>query len=109
VAASATPERRTMGVVALIFEFSDFVVENATLKSDYLGLVVEILIGGFPTVLEGRFMSLLMSLGGRLLQGYILTNLFNQMRHHGDLQTVEVGIQLLEILSLVADIIPPGV
>ena len=35
---------------------SDFDAENATLKGDYLRQVVEILIGGVPTVLEICFM-----------------------------------------------------
>jgi hypothetical protein len=44
-------------------ELSDFEVENATLKGDYFWQVVEIVIGGIPTVLEIRFMCLFMSLG----------------------------------------------
>jgi hypothetical protein len=44
-------------------ELSDFEVENATLKGDYFWQVVEIVIGGIPTVLEIRSMCLFMSLG----------------------------------------------
>jgi hypothetical protein len=40
----------------LEIELSDFEAENATLKGDYLRQVVEIVIGGVPTVLEVRFM-----------------------------------------------------
>jgi len=47
----------------LEIELSDYDAENATLKGDYLQQVVEIVIGGVPTVLEVRFMCLLMSLG----------------------------------------------
>ena len=49
-------------------ELSDFEAENATLKGDYLRQVVEIVIGGVPTVLEVCFMCLFMSLGRILLQ-----------------------------------------
>ena len=37
-------------------KLSDFEVENATPRSDYFGLVVEILIGGVPTVLDVHVM-----------------------------------------------------
>jgi hypothetical protein len=47
----------------LEIELSDFEAEYATLKGDYLRQVVEIVIGGVPTVLEVRFMCLFMSLG----------------------------------------------
>ena len=90
-------------------ELSDFKAENATLKGDYLREVVEIVIGGVPTVLEVRFMCIFMCLGRILLQGSVLTNLFNPMRQQGDIQTGEVGIQLLGNNYLVADIILPGI
>jgi len=93
----------------LEIELSDFEAENATLKGDYLRQVVEIVIGGVPTVLEVRFMCLFMSLGRTLLLGSVSTNLFDPMRHQVDLRKVEVGIQLLRNIYLVADIIPPGV
>jgi hypothetical protein len=48
-------------------ELSNFEAENATLKGDYLWQVVEIVIGGVPTVLEVRFMCLFMSLSRILL------------------------------------------
>jgi hypothetical protein len=73
-------------------EPSDFEVEDAMLKGDYLWQVVKIVIGGVQTVLEVRFMCLIMSLVGILLQGSVSTNLFGPMRHHVDLQKVEVGI-----------------
>jgi hypothetical protein len=88
---------------------SDFDGENATLKGDYLRQVVEIVIGGVPTVVEVRFMCLLMSLGRILLQGSVTTTLFDPMRHQVDLRKVEVGIQLLGNLYLVAGILPPAV
>jgi len=88
---------------------SDFEAEDATLKGDFLWQVVEIVIGGVRTVLEIRFMCFFMALGRILLQGSVLTNLFDPMRHQVDLRKVEVGIQLLGNIYLVADIVPPGV
>ena len=79
----------------LEIELSDFDAENVTLRGDYLWQVVEIVIGGFPTVLEVRFMCLFMSLSRILLQGSVSTNLFDPMRHQVDLRKVEVSIQLL--------------
>jgi len=76
----------------LEIELSNFEADDATLKGDYLWQVVEIVIGGIPTVLEVRFMSLFMSVGRILLQGSISTNLFGPMRHQLDLRKVEVGI-----------------
>ena len=76
----------------LEIELSDFEAEDATLKGDYLWRVVEIVIGGVPTVLEVCFMCLFMSLGRILLQGSISTNLCSPMRHQVDLRKVEVGI-----------------
>jgi len=73
-------------------ELSDFEAEDATLKGNYLWQVVEIVIGGIPTVLEARSMSLCMSLGRIMLQGSVSTNLFDPMRHHVKLRKVEVGI-----------------
>ena len=89
-------------------ELSDFKLEDATLKGDNLWQVVEIVIGGVPTVLEVGFMCMFMSLGRILLQGSISTNLFDSMRHQVDLQKVEVRIYLLGNMYLVADIILPG-
>ena len=90
-------------------ELSDFEAENATQTGYYLGQVVEIVIGGVPTVLEVGFMCFFMSLGRMLLQGSISTNLFGPMRHQVDLRKVDLGIQLLGNIYLVADIIPPGI
>jgi len=73
-------------------ELSESKAENATLKGDYQGQVVDIVIGGVPTVLESCFMCFFMSLGRILLQGSISTNLFSPMKHQGDLSKVEVGI-----------------
>jgi hypothetical protein len=78
----------------LEIELSECEAENATLKGDYLRQVVEIGIGGVPTVLDVRFMCFCMSLGRILLQGSVSTNLFDPMRHQVDLHKVEVGIQL---------------
>ena len=93
----------------LEIELSDFEAENATLKGDYLRQVVEIMIGGVPTIVEVRLMCLFMSLGRILLQGSVSTNLFDPMRPQVDLWKVKVGIHLLGNIYLVADIIPPGV
>jgi hypothetical protein len=59
-------------------ELFDFEAEDATLLGDYLWQVVEIVIGGVPTVLEVRFMCLFMCLCRILLQGSVSTNLFNE-------------------------------
>jgi len=93
----------------LEIEPSDFEAENAMLKDDYLWQVVEILIGGVATVLEVPFMCLLMSLGRILLQVSVSMNLLGSTRHQVDLRKVEVGIQLLGNVYLMADIILPGV
>jgi len=90
-------------------EISVFEAENATLKLQYLSQVVKIVIGGVPTVLKVRFMCLFMSLGRNQLQGSISMNLFDPMRHHLDLQKVQVGIELVGIIYLMADVIAPGV
>jgi len=71
---------------------SDFEPENVTLIGDYLWQVVEIVIGGVQTVLEVCFMCLLLSLSRLLLQGSVLSNLFDPMRHQVDLWRVEVSI-----------------
>jgi len=93
----------------LEIELSDFKAENATLKGDYLRQVVEIVIGGVPTVLEIRLMCMLMSLGRLPLQYSISTNLFDPVRHQVHLRTVGVGIWLSGIIYLVGRIIPPGI
>jgi hypothetical protein len=79
------------------------------LKGDYLPQVVEIVIGGVPTVLEVRLMCFFMSIGSVLLQGTVSTNLIDPMRHQVDFRKVQVGTQLLGTIYLVPDIIPPGV
>jgi hypothetical protein len=81
-----------MLIEGLEIELSDFEAEDATLNGDYLWQVVEIVIGGVPTVLEVRLMSLFMSLGRMLLQGSVSTNLFDPTRHQVDLRKFEVGI-----------------
>jgi hypothetical protein len=63
----------------LDIELSDYESGDATLKSDYLWQVVEIVTGGVPTVLEVSFMCLFMSVGRILLQSFVLTNLFGSM------------------------------
>jgi len=93
----------------LEIELSDFEGENATLKGDYLRQVVEIVIGGVPTVLEVCFMCLFKSLSRILLQGSGSMNLFDPMRHQVDLRKVEVSIRVLGNIYHMADIIPPGV
>jgi len=76
----------------LEIELSDFQAENATLTGDSLWQVVEIVIGGVPTVLEIRFRCVFMSLRRILLLGSISTNLFDPVRHQVDIRKVEVGI-----------------
>jgi len=73
-------------------EISDFEAEKITLKGNYLWQVVEIAIGGVPTVLELRLICLLMSLIRILLQASVSTTRFGIMRHQVDHQKVEVGI-----------------
>jgi hypothetical protein len=46
----------------LEIELCDFEAENAMLKGLYVRQVVQIVIGGVPTVLEVRFMCMVMSL-----------------------------------------------
>jgi len=76
----------------LEIELSNYEAENATLKGDYLWLVVEIVIGGIPTVIEVRFWWLFLCLGRMLGQGSISTNTFYPVRYQVDLLNVEVAI-----------------
>jgi hypothetical protein len=76
----------------LEIKHSDFDAEDGTLKGDNLWKVVEIIIGGVPTVIEDRIICLFMSVGTILLQGSISTNLFGPMRHQVDLRKVDVVI-----------------
>jgi hypothetical protein len=73
-------------------ELSDVDAEDTTLKGDYLWQVVQIVIGGVPTVLENHCRCLFMSLGRILLQGSVSTDLFDPMKHQVDLRKVEVDI-----------------
>jgi hypothetical protein len=73
-------------------ELSEFEAENAMLNCDYTPKVVEIVIGGIPTVLDIRFVFLFVSLGRIQLQGSVWENLFDLERHQVDHQKVEVGI-----------------
>jgi hypothetical protein len=81
--------------------------ENATVKGEYQWQVVEIVIGGVPTILEICLIFLFMTLGRGLLQGSVMVDLFDPMRHQVDLQKVDVGILLLGRIYLVTDIDPP--
>jgi hypothetical protein len=76
----------------LELEISDFEAENATLEGDDLWQVVQIVIGGVPTVLVVGCLCLFMSLGRILLQGSIATNSVSPLSHQVDLRNVEVGI-----------------
>ena len=49
------------------------------LNGEYLWQVVEIVIGGVPTILEVCFMCLFMCVSRILLQGSISSNLFDPM------------------------------
>jgi len=66
--------------------------ENVKLKGDYLWQVVEIVVVGVRTDLEFRFFCLFVSLRRIHLQGSVLTNQFDPMRHQVDLQQVDVSI-----------------
>jgi len=77
---------------SLEIELSDFEAEDATRKGDYLWQVVEIVIGGVPTILEVGLMYLFMTLSRILLQCSVSTNVFGPMRHQVDFRKVEVGI-----------------
>jgi hypothetical protein len=70
-------------------QLADFEVEDATLNSNYVLRVVEIVIGGVPPVLEVRFMCLCISLGRILIQHSVSTNLFNRLKHQVDLSKVD--------------------
>jgi hypothetical protein len=71
---------------------SDFEAKNATVEGDCLRQIVEIAIGGVPTLLQIRLMRLFMSLSRILLQGSILTKHFNPVRHQVNLRKVDVSI-----------------
>jgi hypothetical protein len=73
-------------------ELSNFESGNAMLNGHCLRQVVEIVIGGDPTVLEIRFMYSFMSLDRILLQGSVSTNLSKPVRHQVDIRKVVVGI-----------------
>jgi hypothetical protein len=92
----------------LEIKLSDLEAEDSMLKGNYLWQVVAIVIGAVPTVLENQFICLFMSLGRILLQGSILTNLFDPMRHQVDLLEVEVSLELLGNINLMADIMLPS-
>ena len=79
------------------------------LIGDYLLQVVEIVIGGFPNVVEVHSMCLVMSVGRILLQGSISTNLLDPISQQVDFRKVEVGIQLVGDIGLMADIIQQAV
>jgi len=93
----------------LEIDLSDVNPENAMLKGDCLWQVVDIVIGGVPTVLQVYYMCFYMSLSRILLQPSVSTNLFDPRRHQVDLRKVEVGIQLLGNIYPVAAIIWRGV
>ena len=65
----------------LLFEHCDFEAGKVMLTGDDLQEVVEIVIGGVPTVLEIHFMCMFRFLGRILLQPSVSTNLFNRVRH----------------------------
>jgi hypothetical protein len=71
---------------------SDFEAQNTTLQGDYFWQVVEIVIGGIPTVLKVHCICSCIFLGRILWQGSVLKNVICPMRHQVDIQNVEVGI-----------------
>jgi hypothetical protein len=76
----------------LEIQLSDFEPEKETLKGDLWRQLVEIVIGGIPTVLEICLMFLFMSLRNILLKGSVSMNLCGPMRLQVDLRKVEVRI-----------------
>ena len=90
-------------------ELPDMEVGNVMLKCDYLWQVVEIVIGGVPTVFEVHVMCFFMFLGRILLEASVSTNVFDRMRYQVLLWEVEVGNKLLGNIYLMAVIIPQGV
>jgi hypothetical protein len=90
-------------------EHSDYKAENLTMKGDYLWQLVEVVIGGVPTISQVHFMCLFMSLSPIVWQRSRSTNLFDPIRHQVDLRTVDVSIELLRNIYLTADIILQGV
>jgi len=76
----------------LLIELSVFEAQDAMLKGDCLWQVVEIVIGGVPTVLEDCLTCLFMSLGRILFPGSVSMYQFGAMRHQVDLRKVEVDI-----------------
>lgn len=90
----------------MAIELSDCEAENTTLTADYLWQVFEIVIRGIPTIIEVHFMCLVISLGRILVQCSVPMNQFHPMRHPVDSRTVEVSIQLIGKVSLLADTIP---
>jgi hypothetical protein len=76
----------------LEIELSHVQAEKATLKCDYFWQVVWIVSGSVPTIREVHLMCLFMSLGRVLLQGSVSSYLVHPIRHHVDLQPVEVRI-----------------
>jgi len=93
----------------LEIELSHFEAENTMLQGDYLWQVVVNVIRGVLTVLEGGFRCLFMSLSRTLLQGSVVMNVFDPIRHQLHPQTVEDSIYLLHNICLVADISLPAI
>jgi hypothetical protein len=71
-------------------ELSNSDAGNAMQKGEYWLRVVELVIGGVPTVLEIHFMCLFISLGRILLQGSVSTNPVDPERFPVDLLEAEV-------------------
>jgi hypothetical protein len=84
----------------LAIDLSDFEAANTMLNGDFLRQVVEIGIGGAPSVLDVRVMNILIYHGWIRLQGSILMNLLDPGRYQLDLQKVEVGRKSFEISIL---------
>jgi len=79
------------------------------LKCDNLRKVALIVIGGVPTVCEVRFMCWFVACTRILWDGSISTNLRQKVRQLVDLPKVDVGIQHLGFIYLLADILPAGI
>jgi hypothetical protein len=93
----------------LEIELSDLEEDNMMLNGEYLLQVVHSVIGDVPTVVRVHIICLVMSLRRKLMQGSILSNLFNSVRHQVYLRNFAIGINLLGHINLVVNMLRPGV
>jgi len=99
----------TMLSEVLGIELWNIAAENATQQAESLLQAIQIVIGGVPTILEGCFMCLFISLCRIQLQGSASRNLVDPMSPQVHLPTGQGGIKHIRHFYLMADIIPPGI